>query len=193
MPTRIVLVYPWHIVALDPAALDPAATWPLTNHRKSETIEPRLTARGNALARITVEEAKALADRWKAQREDQDREPHAGHYRNASPHDLIKMWNTEKGADGKRLTQREFGCLVEAWVEVFGGLPPSKDDGASDRVAATATESIVLPADDTMLRSAELIRLTGISKSTMRVKGWLARDVKSFIDMLIEQRKCPRQ
>ena len=61
-----------------------------------------------------------------------------------------------------------------------------------------------------MLRTPEVERLTGLSQSTIkrmvtdgrfpkpmrigiRAKGWLARDVKAFIDTLDEQRKRPRQ
>jgi hypothetical protein len=55
------------------------------------------------MARITIERARALADRWKVQCEDQERQPSAAYYRNASPHDLIKMLETGKGMDGKKL------------------------------------------------------------------------------------------
>ena len=67
-----------------------------------------------------------------------------------------------------------------------------------------------LPADDTMLRLPEIVRRTGISASTIkrmvsdgrfpkpmrigiRAKGWLGRDVRTFIQMLDEQRKRSRQ
>ena len=59
---------------------------------------------------ITIEQAKELADEWKAQREDYDRQPKASYFADCSAHDLIAMWETNKRKDGKRLTQYEVGC-----------------------------------------------------------------------------------
>ena len=161
------------------------------------------------MARITIEDATALADQWRAQREDQDRTPRASHFSDVSPHDLIKMWQSGKRPDGKRLNDWEFGCLVEAWTECFGDLPPS--DAVANSVALPdRPKDAPLPADDTMLRMPDVERLTGISGSTIkrmvtdgrfpkpmrigiRAKGWPARDVRTFVGMLDEQRKRPRQ
>lgn len=160
---------------------------------------------------ITIAEATALADQWKAQREDQDRMPSADYFRDVSTHDLIKMWSTGKGADGRKLTKREFGCLVESWVQTFGAFPPSNDDGKPEQPQHRRTEPLSQPpADDTMLRMPDVERLTGRSKSAIkrmvkegsfprplklgvRAIGWLASDVRTFIATLDEQRKCPRQ
>lgn len=161
------------------------------------------------MASITIEEAKSLADAWKAQRDDYDRQPRAGYFSDCSAHDLIAMWEAGKRKDGRKLSPYEFGCLVEAWCQVFGRLPPFDSEPAT----ASSAERIKrepLPADDTMLRMPDVERLTGISKSTIkrmvsdgrfpkplrlgiRAKGWPARDVKQFIDTLDEQRKRPRQ
>jgi prophage regulatory protein len=162
------------------------------------------------VASITINKAKNLADQWKAQRDARDREPKASYFSDASAHDLIKMWETNKRKDGRKLSSYELGCLVEAWCQVFGSLPPF--DGAPTNPAQLplATKTLPLPADDTMLRMPEVERLTGISKSTIkrmvadgrfpkalrlgiRAKGWLARDVKQFVDTLDEQRRRPRQ
>ena len=86
------------------------------------------------MARISLQEAKDRADEWQAQREDQDRAPNAGHFRDASPHNLIEMWETGKRLDGRRLNNWEFGCLVEAWTACFGDLPP-RDDAVANSVA----------------------------------------------------------
>ena len=67
-----------------------------------------------------------------------------------------------------------------------------------------------LPADDTMLRISEVVRLTGISVSSIkrmvedgrfprpmrigiRAIGWPARDVRHFVEALDEQRRRTRQ
>jgi prophage regulatory protein len=160
------------------------------------------------MARITIERARTLADRWKVQCEDQERQPSAAYYRNASPHDLIKMLETGKGMDGKKLNSWEFGCLVERWCECFGDVPPLDDAGADP--VAVALPSEPMPAADTMLREKEVVRRTGISASTIkrmvadgrfprpmrigeRAKGWPMRDVQEWIERLDEQRKRPRQ
>ena len=162
------------------------------------------------MARITIEHATALADQWEAQREDRDRAPRASHFSDVSPHDLIKMWQSGKRPDGKRLNDWEFGCLVEAWTECFGDLPPFEDAVANSVALPDRAKPEPLPTDDTMLRMPDVERLTGISASTIkrmatdgrfpmpmrigiRAKGWLARDVRTFIETLDEQRKRPRQ
>ena len=163
------------------------------------------------MARITVEEAEARADQWKAEREYQDRMPSAEYFRDASAHDLVRMWKTGKGTDGKKLTEREFGCLVEAWCKVFGDLPPCNDDETTTGASTADTKMLEpLPADDTMLRMTDVERLTGITKSTIkrmmadgrfprpmrlgvRAIGWPASDVRTFIKTLDEQRRRTRQ
>jgi hypothetical protein len=84
------------------------------------------------MARITVDEAEARAAQWKAQHEEQLRTPSADYYRDATAGDLIEMWRTGKGIEGRRLTKREFGCLVERWVQVFGDPPADRDDVADN-------------------------------------------------------------
>ncbi|WP_210269807.1 helix-turn-helix transcriptional regulator [Hyphomicrobium methylovorum] len=161
------------------------------------------------MARATIGKAKSLADQWKAQREEHDNAPSAAYFGDADAYDLIAMWKSGKNFDGKKLTRREFGCLVERWVEVFGDLPASSGEAVAD----SATEHVAPlpePADDTMLRVDDVVRLTGLSHSTIkrmisdgrfpkhlrigeRAKGWLARDVKAWIEALNEQRRRPRQ
>jgi hypothetical protein len=78
------------------------------------------------MARVTIEEAKLLAEQWKTQNEEHEREPSAAYFSDVSAHDLIGMWHTGKNLDGKKLTKREFGCLVERWAEVFGDVPAKR-------------------------------------------------------------------
>jgi prophage regulatory protein len=162
------------------------------------------------MKKTTLEEAQTLADQLKAQREDFERLPNADYFRDATPHDLIRMWKTGKNTNGKKLTDREFGCLVERWVEAFGGLPPFDADEGESGEAVTLAKLPDLPPDDTVVRPVEVVRLTGLSKSTInrmvsagtfppplrigeRARGWLARDLKAWRELLDEQRRRPRQ
>jgi predicted DNA-binding transcriptional regulator AlpA len=160
----------------------------------------------NTAPRMTLAQARAVADRCEAERDDYEREPHAEYYRSATRHEVIDMWESGRGTDGKRLKRRELACLVERWVELFGTLPPDHDGRNEDNVPTTPA----LPPDDTTLPAKEVERLLGVSKSTLkrmvkegrfpparrtgiRTRGWPARDVRNFIETLDEQRRRPRQ
>jgi predicted DNA-binding transcriptional regulator AlpA len=69
---------------------------------------------------------------------------------------------------GSRLTQFEFGALVERWVAAFGCLPPedAKCDVNPVTPIAHATEPV--PEPDTKLSPKEVVRLTGISLATIK-------------------------
>lgn len=158
----------------------------------------------NGTGRMTLGQARLLADQWKEQRDDAERQSNAGYFRNATPHEVIQMWATGRGRDGRKLRQREVACLVERWAEMFGTLPPDVDHGND------ATNNEPLPPDDTTLPAKEVERLLGVSKSTLkrmvkegrfpparrtgiRTRGWPTRDVRDCLDALDEQRKRPRQ
>lgn len=158
------------------------------------------------MRRMTLAEARALVVDWKAQWDEQQRQPNAAYFSDVDADGLIRMAETGRKLDGKRMTKREYGCFVERWCEVFGDLPPS-----GNRVEAAVQPAIEpMPAYDTMLRMPDIERLTGLSKATikrmvhdgrfpkpmrvgLRAKGWLARDVRTFIETLDEQRRRPRQ
>ncbi len=104
---------------------------------------------GNSAERMTLDQVRALADQWKEQREDAEREPNAAYYRDATPHQVIEMWSTGRGTDGKKPKPRQFACLVERWMEIFGSLPPdqgdgSEDDGTSKRPMLPTTQRYLL-------------------------------------------------
>lgn len=159
------------------------------------------------MARLTADQAEAQAKHWEAQREEFERMPRADYFRDATAMDLVAMWRTGKNMDGRRLTKYEFGCLIERWVEVFGDVPATDGDASQ---AADETKPEPMPADDTMLRVPDVVRLTGISHTTIkrmqadgrlpkamrlgeRAKGWPAREIKAWIEQLDEQRRRPRQ
>ena len=142
--------------------------------------------------------AKALADEWADQAEHAAEEAALNTYfSRCSPHQLIDMWVTGKNRKGKPLTQWETQALVEAWCGVFGELP--RDEPSADDAFEPSAPTPELPADDTMLRTKDVLRLMGVSLSTLkrmvtegrfpkplrlspRRRGWPARDVTAWLD-----------
>jgi hypothetical protein len=78
---------------------------------------------------ISIERAKALAERWKAQHEEHTRTSAlAGRFKDATPAELIRIYESGSDDRGRKLSQGEFAALVELWLEVFGAYTPSEDD-----------------------------------------------------------------
>jgi len=159
------------------------------------------------MSKLTADQAEARAVEWEAQRRDYERMPRADYFREASALDVVDMWRTQKNMDVRRLTKFEFGCLVERWTEIFGDVPKTDGDTSGDDVASAPEP---MPADDTMLRVPDVVRLTGVSHTTIkrmqadgrfpktmrlgeRAKGWPAREIKAWLETLDEQRRRPRQ
>jgi prophage regulatory protein len=124
---------------------------------------------------LTIEEARALADKWHAMGESyQEAQQLASRFADAGPHRVIEMWETGRVIDDPRLPRSRHGqplskfevqALVERWAELFGCLPPRTGSGTpSAEPAPTAPP----PKDDTMLRMGEVIRITGLGKSTIK-------------------------
>ena len=143
--------------------------------------------------------AKALADDWAIEAKHAANEAALNSYFDGcSAHQLIAMWETGTNLKGRPLSEWECRALVEAWCRVFGELPPG-DDG-DDQVSTEPTQpQPELPADDTMLRTREVLRLMGVSLSTLKRMvvegrfpkplrlsshriGWPAREVKTWLD-----------
>lgn len=159
------------------------------------------------MPKLTADQAEARAEEWEARRRDYERMPRADYFSDACAFDVVDMWRTKKNLDGRRLTKFEFGCLVERWTEIFGDVPANDSDAPQDDVE---TPPAPIPADDTMLRVPDVVRLTGISHTTIkrmqadgrfpkamrlgeRAKGWPAREIKAWLETLDEQRRRPRQ
>ena len=146
-----------------------------------------------------TERQRALADDWAIEAKHAANEAALNtHFESCSAHQLIAMWETGKNLKGKPLSEWEGQALVEAWCRVFGELPPSDDDGGAAEQEPSAPEP-EMPADDTMLRAKDVVRLTGLSLSTLKrmvisgsfVKpirlsprrvGWPARDVRAWLE-----------
>ena len=146
-----------------------------------------------------IERQRALADDWAIEAEHAANEAALNaHFNGCSAHQLIDMWEAGKNLKGKPLSQWEGQALVEAWCRVFGELPPHDNDtdAAEQEPSAPGPE---MPGDDTMLRAKDVVRLTGLSLSTLKrmvvggrfVKpvrlsprriGWPARDVRMWLE-----------
>jgi hypothetical protein len=80
---------------------------------------------------LSLAAAKDLADQWADQKLTQDLDcARSTYFHNADAEDLIRMWETGHNLEGGKLTELEFGALVEAWVRVFGCAPPSNSGQA---------------------------------------------------------------
>ena len=149
--------------------------------------------------------AKALAEEWAWQAEHAKQEAAiATCFDHVGPLGLIAMWES-----GKKLSDFEFQALVERWLAVFGDWPPfDEDDGSTEQPAPTTPEPEL--QDDTMLPPKEVVRLLGISLSTLkrmmadgrfpqplrpsaRRIGWPAREVKALLDQLDGARQKARR
>ena len=125
---------------------------------------------------------------------------------NATPHQLIDMWESGKNLQGRMLSPFETQALAEAWCGVFGELPPGcSEDGEPDPPEPEAE----LPADGTMLKAKDVVRITGVSLATLKRKvlsgdfptpmrlsprriGWPARDVRLWLERLDGARQKTR-
>ncbi len=77
---------------------------------------------------LSLAEADDIANRWADQKRTSDLDSaRCSYFDDADREDLVRYWKTGYGPTGGKLTQFEFGALVEAWARVFGCAPPSKD------------------------------------------------------------------
>jgi hypothetical protein len=70
---------------------------------------------------ITIEQAEALAARWEAEYKEHKRSVAiTTRFQGVSPSEVVRMWKGGRNERGQKLSQFEFGALVERWVELFG-------------------------------------------------------------------------
>jgi predicted DNA-binding transcriptional regulator AlpA len=154
---------------------------------------------------LTIEEAKTLAERWEAEYEDFAYEQRlTSRFRGAKPVDVVRMWDSGRNEDGKKLTRFEVQALAQRWGELFGCLPP-----CGDAEPAPVIPSEPEPAGDPTLNMREVTRLTGLSESTIKRRvadgsfpvpsklsprriGWPASAVKAWRDALDRNRRGER-
>lgn len=157
--------------------------------------------------------AKAIAAREEQWAREYDRqcEEHAvdTYFDKASGCDLIKMYETGKTLDGKRINKFESRALVSAWMQRFKCYPTQASSVPHTAKPEAALRKPEL-ADDTVLSPKDVVRLTGISLATIkrmltdgrfpkplrlspRRIGWPAGEVKAWLRRLDDQRNSPRQ
>ncbi len=150
---------------------------------------------------LSLTEAKALTEQWEAQGEDHCYSASLqARFRDVAPSDVIRMWESGRNEHGKKLTLFELQALVERWGELFHCLPPSETV-----TTAPAAPTEPEPADDAMLDMHDVVRMTGLSKSTIKRRvaegsfpeplhlsprriGWPAARVRAWRDGLGEHR-----
>jgi prophage regulatory protein len=164
--------------------------------------------------RLSLSEAKALAAQWEHQYAQHEYDVAiAARFRDATPTEVIAMWESGTNEKGQGLNQFEFAALCERWIEIFNDLPPDHDAG--DGATELPTQPLPDPEHeplrpDTIVNIKEVERRTGISESTIKrmVKdgrfpkpmrpsprriAWLARDIDELVRRLDDQRRAPRQ
>jgi prophage regulatory protein len=93
-------------------------------------------------------------------------------FKEAGPAEVLRMFKDGVNDKGKPLSQFEFEALCERWCVVFGEPPPPGDPPADPEPSSP------LPPDDAMLRMSDVVRITGLSKST--IKRWVADPENGF-------------
>jgi prophage regulatory protein len=147
---------------------------------------------------LSIAEAKALAAQWEAQGEDHMRAAAVSAcYQHTSPAQVIKMWESGRNEQGQKFSQIEFEGLIERWLILFGSYPPN-DAGELNGSAAPQEPEPPTPEDDTMLHMPDVVRMTGLSESSIKRKvsektfpsptkistrriGWPAHKIKAWL------------
>lgn len=158
------------------------------------------------MTRMTIEQARLLTEQWQAEFEDHQHESAIqSRFSDVPAHELLTMWERCTNERGKRLTKFEVEALACALYRAFGCVPGAVQGGQIEK-----REDEPLPPDDTMLPLAEVLRLTGISQSSIkrlveaglfpkpiklmtRRNGWPAREVKKWIAEKDELRRTERR
>jgi prophage regulatory protein len=199
--------YSWDMLSRKPPRFLPLAsslqiTEPSAPSRRGQTMAK--------LKRISIAEAKQQAADWEIEWFRSCRSAAVdSHFQDASPAEVVAMWQSQTNAKGRPLNQFEFEALVTRFFVLFGAYPAG-DEELNGSAADPATPQEPEPADDTMLSVKEVARRTGISVSTInrmvrdgrfpkpmrlsqRRVGWVAREVKDWVRQLDDQRRAPRQ
>jgi predicted DNA-binding transcriptional regulator AlpA len=159
------------------------------------------------IKRMTLAEARKIAREHDAANAEYQRQLEEtaceNHYRDRTPSELIRMWETGSNEHGKPLSEYEFKALCAAWYLTLGGLPQSNDDTNANSPVETSNE--LPPEDSIMLDMHEVVRITGLSQSTIkrmvidhcfpqplklspRRNGWPMKEVRQWLETLHDQR-----
>src|SRR5262245_51512691 len=77
-------------------------------------------ANHGAERRLSIEQAKARVEEWEAMRDDFEWQASLeARFREASPQDVIRMWETGRNEKGRPLSKFEAQALAERWCVIF--------------------------------------------------------------------------
>jgi prophage regulatory protein len=128
---------------------------------KRRTLKAGAANPGRPAPRNALERAEGFADDLAGLREDDVWNGRLlARFRAADESAVVAMWKSGTNEDGKPLSRFEWMALTERWSQLFGFLPPM--DGASEPSSREPE-----PADTTMLRMPDVVRMTGLSESTI--------------------------
>ena len=122
-----------------------------------------------ARARSIAAEEEGLLEQYEEHRRTQAL---AARFHSAGPTAVLHMFETCTNEKGQALSQFEFEALCERWCAVFGELPPMNS------VPVDPIEAEPLPPDDAMLPMRDVVRIVGLSKST--IKRWVGDPANDF-------------
>lgn len=120
---------------------------------------------------------------------------------------VYEMFRDMVNEKGETLSQFEFEALCERWLAVFDDWPPLNYQPASD-----TGDPDPLPPDDAMLSMNDVVRITGLSESTIKRRvseassdfpqplklsprriGWPAHQIKAWLKRQEAMTKAWRQ
>jgi predicted DNA-binding transcriptional regulator AlpA len=116
-----------------------------------------------ARARAVAAEEEALQEQYADHMREQAL---ASRFRTSGATEVLQMFEAGVTEKGQPLSQFEFEALCERWCAVFGELPPTGSPPAD-----STAEPEALPADEEMIPMKRVVRITGLSKST--IKRWV--------------------
>lgn len=150
--------------------------------------------------------AKKLAKQWKDHKTAGDEAAElAARFRHTAPSELIRMWEKGENEKGEPLSDFEAQSMAEAWVRVFGDLPPTTPplgESPPDAKGGPHSGSQRTPRspfddlpDHQIIRRCDVPEMLGVSLSTVgrweqegklpnkvaigeRSVGWFVRDLK---------------
>jgi prophage regulatory protein len=156
---------------------------------------------------ITIDEACSVAEQVDGRQEliDAAAAEHAfqgsvaARFRGLNAGDVLRLWESGRNEQGRKLSRFEVMALGEQWAALTGqpGLP-NLGSATAPSPARPATPPAPVPADDTIIGMRDAVRMTGLSKSTIKRRvgagtfprwtklsirrvGWPASKVKAWL------------
>lgn len=161
-----------------------------------------------ARARKVAAQFQSQQDEWQEQYEDSlYNSALEARFKDATPPDILDMYERGVNEKGQPLDQFEFEALCEAWCGAIGDIPPSlpRDHEPAPKDVPGDPNEIADTPDDKMVSPADVSRMTGWSLSTLKRKraagllpkpyqvserriGWRMRDIRALLEQMQEDR-----